>query len=108
MRTLVDFREATGLEGDGPTLLAGFKNLPSEKKKKAQRPYSETYREILRWYEKNGFTIAAFSEEIGSMLLEMASFAPLGMELEDILVDLVPLTTSLVECFGATPPSSAG
>jgi hypothetical protein len=107
MRAHVNFREATDLQGDKAAISAGFENL-SSKKKKARGPCQEMYREILAWCSKDGFTIAAFSKEVGSILLEMASFGLLEMKLEELLEDLIPFTTSLVEFFGAIPPSRAG
>ncbi|KAI4950071.1 hypothetical protein J4E91_004727 [Alternaria rosae] len=109
MRTLVEFRDATGLSGNGSGMLAGFKDLPLQKKK-AQRPYLEMGREIFAW-KRDGMTLPVLCKEVGFILLEMASFAPLGMvlelgmELDQLLVDLIPFTTRLVECFLATPPN---
>lgn len=102
MRTLVGFRETNGLSGDGPSMLAGFRTLPPEKK--ARRPYLEIGQEIFKW-QRDGMTLPVFCEEVGTILLEMASFAPLGMELEELLVDLTPFTAGLVECFLPTPHS---
>jgi hypothetical protein len=107
MRAHVNFREATDLQGDKAAISAGFETL-SSKKKKARGPCQEMYREILAWCNKDGFTIAAFSQEVGSILLKMASFGLWDMKLEELLEDLIPFTTNLVECFGAIPRSRAG
>jgi hypothetical protein len=107
MRAHVNFREATDLQGDKAAISAGFETL-SSKKKKARGPCQEMYREILAWCNKDGFTITAFSQEVGSILLKMASFGLWDMKLEELLEDLIPFTTNLVECFGAIPRSRAG
>jgi hypothetical protein len=107
MRAHVNFREATDLQGDKAAISAGFDTL-SSKKKKARGPCQEMYREILAWCDKDGFTIAAFSKEVGSILLKMASFGLWDMKLEELLEDLIPFTTNLVECFGAIPRSHVG
>jgi len=110
MRTLVEYREATGLSGDGQAILTGFKALPVEKKK-AGRPYFTKFQEIREWRECDGTTLSVFCQEVGSILLKMASFPTLGMEselgmkLDELLVGLIPFTTRLMECFLATPPN---
>lgn len=108
MRTLVEYREATGLSGDGQAILTGFKALPVEKKK-AGRPYFMKFEEIRTLGECDSTTLPVFCEEVGSMLLKMASFptlgmeSELGMELDELLLGLIPFTTRLMECLLATP-----
>ncbi|KAI4621080.1 hypothetical protein J4E83_005443 [Alternaria metachromatica] len=109
-RTLVEYREATGLSGDGQAILTGFKALPVEKKK-AGRPYFMKVEEIRAWRECDSTALPGFCKEVGSMLLKMASFptlgkeSELGMELDELLLGLIPFTTRLMECFLATPPN---
>jgi len=105
LRTLVEFREATGLSGDGQAILTGYKDLPLEKKK-ARRPYSRMVQEIQTWRGSDGMTLPVFCKEVGSILLKMASFAPLGVELDELLEDLIPYTERLMECFPATSANS--
>ena len=104
MRTLVEFRKRTGLSGDGPSILAGFETLPLEKTK-GQRPYLEMCRDVRTWV-RDGMTIFVFCKEVGSILLKMASFAPLGVRLDDLLKYLIPFTAGLMGCFLSRPPNS--
>lgn len=104
MKTLVEFRKKTGLSGDGPSILAGFETLPLEKRK-GQRPYLEMCRDVRTWV-RDGMTIFVFCKEVGSILLKMASFAPLGMRLDDLLKVLIPFTAGLMGCFLSRPSNS--
>jgi hypothetical protein len=105
LRTLIEFRETTGLQGDHTTVKAHFESLPQHGEE-ARLPYLEMYQEISTWYEKTIVSIPDFSEEVGSLLLNMSVFGGWDMGIEELLEDMIPFTTQLMELFETTLPDS--
>jgi hypothetical protein len=105
LRTLIEFRETTGLPGDQATVKAHFEGLPQHQKK-ARLPYQEMYEEVSTWYEKDGVSVPEFSDEVGSLLLSMSVFGGWDMSIEELLEDMIPFTTKLMELFETTLPDS--
>jgi hypothetical protein len=106
VKTLVEFREITSLEGDEVVIEARFPNLTLDIKKKARFLRNKKRREILIWFEKDEFKIFDFSQEVASILLKMTSWGGLDMDPEELLDDMIPFTTRLLEWFRAVPSNS--
>jgi hypothetical protein len=107
VKTLVEFREITGLKGDEDEIKASFRGLPLQTRKKARAFRSRKRQEILSWVENDGFDIAGFCKEVASVLLQMTRRGDLDMDEEELLDDLIPFTSRLLEWFSAVPAKSA-
>ncbi|CAG5140454.1 uncharacterized protein ALTATR162_LOCUS713 [Alternaria atra] len=106
VKTLVEFREITSLEGDEVVIEARFPSLTLGIKKKARFLRNKKRREILSWFKKDKFKIFDFSQEVASILLKMTSWGGLDMDPEELLDDMIPFTTRLLEWFRAVPSNS--
>jgi hypothetical protein len=106
VKTLVEFREITSLKGDEVVIEARFRSLTLGIKKKARFLRNKKRREILSWFKQNKFKILDFSQEVASILLKMTSWGGLDMDPEELLDDMIPFTTRLLEWFRAVPSNS--
>ncbi|KAG9188975.1 hypothetical protein G6011_05843 [Alternaria panax] len=112
IKTLVEFRECTGLAGNAGEIEKSFPKLPLPIKKRARFLRQRKRQEIVRWFKKPAskaleFTIPNFSEDVASVLLKMTSWDGLqGMDLDELLEDMVPFTKRLLEWFRAIPTTS--
>ncbi|KAL1801503.1 hypothetical protein ACET3X_001845 [Alternaria dauci] len=112
IKTLVEFREITGLTGDEDSIKASFPKLLLDVKNEARPLRQRKRQEIVKWFKKPAsgeleFTMAGFSEDVASILLEMISRDGFDMKLEELHDIMVPFTTRLIEWFGVVLISSA-
>lgn len=111
VKTLVEFREMTGLEGDKDTIKASFRGLLSPIREEARLLRQRKRQEIVKWFEKPASkelesTMANFCKEVAFMLLKMISWGGLDMKLKEFLGIMVPFTKRLLEWFSIEPISS--
>ena len=111
VKTLVEFREMTGLEGDEDAIKASFPKLPSPIKEEARLLRQRKRLEIVKWFKKPvskelESTLANFCKEVAFILLKMISWGGLDMKLKEFLGIMVPFTKRLLEWFSVEPISS--
>ncbi|CAN9163962.1 unnamed protein product [Alternaria alternata] len=111
VKTLVEFREMTGLEGDEDTIKASFRELLSPIREEARLLRQRKRQEIVKWFEKPASkelesTTANFCKEVAFVLLKMISWGGLDMKLKEFLGIMVPFTKRLLEWFSVEPISS--